>query len=267
MGSRAFSAKNAAKPHLVRGQGGLSGEIGDLRADVEEAFTALEGEESGAAVAQANVRLNTQPTAADTISIGGDVYEFVATLGSQTGTHIGVLRGVSAAAALANIIAAINGAAGLGTTYSAKGKENVVASIYNTDWLHIECAVSPGGVVDPGTKPGKVLANTLTSAVVWDQTNLGMAGGNFGVKRATHVITVDANNLANDFDLVVPGKVVSSSCILVTSAAGAVDATGKAASIILTNVPARNAVTVDLNGGATDPVATDIVYVQITYVA
>jgi len=268
MASRAFGAKVPAKGHLVRGTGGLVGEINDLRADVEEGFVTLEGEESGAAVAQANIRLNTQPTAADTITIGTDVYEFKAALTDAPTTvgNILVLRGVSAAAALANVIAAINGAVGQGTTYSAKGKLAVVASIYNTDFLHIECAVSPGGVTDPGTKPNYALSDALTAAVAWDQNNLGLTGGNFGVKRVTHVITVDAYNLLNDFDLVAPGKVVSSAVLFVTNAAGDVDATGKGASIILTNVSARNAVTVNLDGGSTDPVATDRVYLQVTYI-
>jgi hypothetical protein len=40
--SNLFGAKAPAKAHLVRGTGGLSGEINDLRADVDEAFEALE---------------------------------------------------------------------------------------------------------------------------------------------------------------------------------------------------------------------------------
>lgn len=40
--SKAFGSQRAAKAHLVRGGGGLSGEIADLRADVEEGFQNLE---------------------------------------------------------------------------------------------------------------------------------------------------------------------------------------------------------------------------------
>ena len=40
--SKAFGSQRAAKAHLVRGTGGLSGEIVDLRADVEEGFQNLE---------------------------------------------------------------------------------------------------------------------------------------------------------------------------------------------------------------------------------
>ena len=40
--SKAFGSQRAAKAHLVRGSGGLAGEIGDLRSDVEEGFQNLE---------------------------------------------------------------------------------------------------------------------------------------------------------------------------------------------------------------------------------
>lgn len=265
MASRSFGSKAPAKPHLVRGSGGWQAEVSDLRADTEEGFLAMEAEVSAQAVAQANIRLNTQPTATDTITIGSDVYEFVATLAATTPGNIGVLRGADAAAARANIIAAINGAAGLGTTYTAKGTSAINASIYNTDFLHIEPSEFPGGPSVAGLKPNLALSDALTAVIAWDQVNLGLTGGNIGLKRVVHQITVDATNLAADFDLVAPGTLMGSQVLYVTDTAGAVDATGKAASIILTNVLARNAVTVDFNGGATDPVATDIVYLEITY--
>lgn len=40
--SKLFGSERAAKPHLVRGGGGLSGEVADLRGDIERAFTTLE---------------------------------------------------------------------------------------------------------------------------------------------------------------------------------------------------------------------------------
>lgn len=267
MASRSFGSKGPQKAHLIRGSGGWQGEIADVRADAEEAFQAMEADAGGGqGVAQANIRLNTQPTAADTITIGSDVYEFVAALGSQTAGRIGVLRGASAAAALANIVAAINGAAGLGSTYSAKGTAAVKASVYNTDFLHIEAAEAAGGAVVAGTKPNVALSDALTAVIAWDHENLGRTGGNVALKKVTHQIVVDAVNLAADFDVVAPGVITKAEVLFVTDAAGAVDTTGKAASIILTVVAARNAVTVDFNTGATDPVATDKVYLQITYV-
>jgi len=40
--SKSFGAQVAAKPHLVRGSGGLQGEISDLRGDAETGFRAME---------------------------------------------------------------------------------------------------------------------------------------------------------------------------------------------------------------------------------
>jgi hypothetical protein len=264
MGSRSFSSKQAQKAHLVRGTGGWQGEIADVRSDAEEGFQAVEFETSGVGTAQANIRLNTQPTATDTITIGTDVYEFVATLGSQTGTHIGVLRGAAAANSRANIVAAINGAAGLGTTYSAKGKMAVVASIYNSDFLHLDCAAAPGQAAEPGTKPNIALSDALTASVAWDHENLGRLGGNISVKKALHQLVVDAVNVAAAFDVKVPGTLISAAVVTCTNAAGVVD-TVKAAAVALTLVAARNAVTVDLTGVG-HPVATDLVYLQIVYI-
>jgi hypothetical protein len=43
--SRSFGDKVSRRPHLVRaGKGGVAGEIGDLRRDIEEAFVSLEAE-------------------------------------------------------------------------------------------------------------------------------------------------------------------------------------------------------------------------------
>lgn len=54
------------------------------------------------------------PTANDTITIGGVVFTYVATIGTTAGN---VLIGVSATTAAQNFLAAVNGAAGAGTTY------------------------------------------------------------------------------------------------------------------------------------------------------
>jgi hypothetical protein len=44
MASKTFGTQTARKPHLTRGKGGVAGEVDDLRADVEAAFTKMEGE-------------------------------------------------------------------------------------------------------------------------------------------------------------------------------------------------------------------------------
>jgi hypothetical protein len=47
MSSRAFGSKAPQLPHLIAGSGGMSGEIKDLRADIEEAFVTVEGSGMG----------------------------------------------------------------------------------------------------------------------------------------------------------------------------------------------------------------------------
>ena len=42
MSSKSFGTKAPALPHLIAGSGGMSGEIKDLRSDLEEAFTSIE---------------------------------------------------------------------------------------------------------------------------------------------------------------------------------------------------------------------------------
>lgn len=62
----------------------------------------------------ATLTINTQPTDGDTVTIAGVVFTFKTALGSTVGN---VLIGVSAATARANLVSAITGAAGAGTTY------------------------------------------------------------------------------------------------------------------------------------------------------
>jgi hypothetical protein len=42
MASKSFGNKGPQKPHLVQGTGGISGEVTDLRSDIEEAFVSME---------------------------------------------------------------------------------------------------------------------------------------------------------------------------------------------------------------------------------
>jgi hypothetical protein len=69
----------------------------------------------------ATLDLATQPTDNDTVTIGGQVFTFKTTLGSTAGN---VLIGASAAAAQANLISAVNGSAGAGSTYVAISQED-----------------------------------------------------------------------------------------------------------------------------------------------
>lgn len=264
--SRSFGGQSPARAHLVRGSGGLAGEVNDLRGDVDEGFEAMEGEISGAAVPAAHLQLDVQATEGDLVNIGDDTYELVDALGN--GVEAGAIEVLitDAATQLVNIIAAINGTQAAAQA-SGRGTAKVLASAYNTDFLRLEASTHGGGAAVTGEKPDLALDVTLVDTAVWDHENLGRTGGNTGTKKVVHEVNVDALNLAADFDLVAPGELLSSQVLYVTDIGGAIDATGKAASIILTDVPARNAVTVDFDGGATDPVATDKVFVEMTYLA
>lgn len=62
----------------------------------------------------ATLDLATQPALNDTVRINGLTFTFVTTIGATAGN---VLRGADAAASMTNLISAINGTAGGGTTY------------------------------------------------------------------------------------------------------------------------------------------------------
>lgn len=62
----------------------------------------------------ASLSLGQDVTADDTVTIAGVTFKFVASIGTAAGN---VLAGANAAASRANLIAAINGASGAGTTY------------------------------------------------------------------------------------------------------------------------------------------------------
>lgn len=68
----------------------------------------------------ATLDLATQPALNDTVRINGVTFTFVTTLGTTAGN---VLRGADAAAAMTNLISAINGTAGAGTTYVDVGSD------------------------------------------------------------------------------------------------------------------------------------------------
>lgn len=70
---------------------------------------------------EADLTIETNPTNGDTISINGVTFTFVSSLGSTAGN---VLIGGNAAASVDNLVAAMNGAAGAGSTYVALTSAN-----------------------------------------------------------------------------------------------------------------------------------------------
>lgn len=71
--------------------------------------------------ATTSLNVATAPTATNTVTINDVVFTFVSTIGTAAGN---VLIGANAAAARANLIAAVNGAAGAGTTYVEVSNRN-----------------------------------------------------------------------------------------------------------------------------------------------
>lgn len=102
MASRSFGSEQPDRPHLVTdGKGGVAGEVGDLRSDVDAGFEALETEISSGSPASTTLLQGGQPTATNTIDIGADTYEF-----DGTGTNINVTIAGSAEGTLDNLLAA-----------------------------------------------------------------------------------------------------------------------------------------------------------------
>lgn len=175
-------------------------------------------EDSGVA-ASARLAMPNQPTTADTVTIGADVYEFVTTAGAVADdANIAVEIGGSAAATRANLIAAINAAdpdnrhpniTNVATTAAAlaNGTEALVADELTTD-VRIRTADAAGGTVQGGD-PSIVLAEAITDAAdVWKEGNINLntLGGRAAGDRASTLaeVTVTAAMITNGLRVDVP---------------------------------------------------------------
>ncbi|TET51091.1 MAG: hypothetical protein E3J64_07435 [Anaerolineales bacterium] len=143
-------------------------------------------------VAQACLFLATLPTDTNTVTIGADVYEF-----AGAGSNINVLKGVSAATARANLIAAING----------QGTELVVADAPTTPAtsVRIQPADRVGGTAQIGAGTSIAVSETLANASdVWNVANLNESGAPPYLKVARGKLVITAENLASLFTLELP---------------------------------------------------------------
>lgn len=105
--------------------------------------------------ATSSLNMATQPTANNTVTIGGVTFKFVTTL-SNPGD---VLRGASVADSRANLIAAVNGAAGAGSTYTE------LTSANRSKMEGLSLTQGSGSTINFESKRGyKVLSQTLTAA-------------------------------------------------------------------------------------------------------
>lgn len=156
----------------------------------------------------------TGGTAGDTVTVGGKTYTFVAAL-SNTLTANEVISS-SEATGLTNLKAAINGAAGGGTTYSSNTTANtIVTAGAVTGTTLVLSAVTPGaagnfiapaasagtfatldftGGVDTGTPPSSVAGDTVT---VGSQTYTFVANLNTAPTSNQVLVQVGATNTAS----------------------------------------------------------------------
>lgn len=231
-------------------------------------------------VAYNTIAIAVNPTAADTITIKGDVYEFVTAGGDVAAdTNIGVVRGADVGASMTNLLAAINAtysgatATGLlqtdGETAALKnGTENVTA-VYTSGVLRIYAAGEPGGEVVAGTTPDIACSDALTESTAWAFANLNLSTGGAAqpsqVARISFALTGPQVS-AGSVEIVVP---VYSTTMKVwmnaTTAAGAFKALG-ADTVAVAGVAGSTSlstVTLTLNGSGGDLAATNIVFIEV----
>lgn len=230
--------------------------------------------DASGACASAQCKMATNPTATNTLTIGADVFEFVAAAGDVAAdVNIAVEIKGSAELTLDELINAINAVDANNqhptifltdstTPALANGTEAVLADKIGTTELRIRSADKAGGQLK-GASPSIVLAEALTDAAdIWDvgNVNLNTLAGNTPVTaqgRTSIAITaamVTAGNYQLDFPFIVAGFVVS-----VRTTADVIKAIGGADKAELAN----DGILLTLAGGgiAEDINATDVVEV------
>jgi hypothetical protein len=181
MASRSFGSERPHKSHLVTGKGGVAGEVDDLRSDIEDGFTSLEGELAQGAVAVAQLVFAGQPSATDTLDIGADTYEF-----DGVGANINVPIAGSAELTLDNLVLAING-----TTPAGESTENLLADKLGTTICRIRTATAPGGTV-VGADPSIVLDASAMTNGSFDcgDVNMNTLGGVAAPSTAGYAVSI-----------------------------------------------------------------------------
>jgi hypothetical protein len=149
MASRAFGSKAPVLPHLTAGPGGISGEVADLRRDVEEAFVTIEGAGMGSVVK----KVFTDPAA------GGVAALEVATASQATARTVTsfLAPGVAILAAYGRNVTITTG----GTTPADAPASAVVTGTYKGVAQTETLTVPQTAATVTGTKP----FDTVTSVV------------------------------------------------------------------------------------------------------
>lgn len=121
----------------------------------------------------AELAFGTNPTANDTVVFNGVTFKFVAAVGTTAGN---VLIGEDAAASLANLVAAVNGAAGADTTYVE------VTAANRLKLSRITLTAGTGKITLKGVGTGRIsVSETLTAAGdVWSKKMIHCYAGRKG---------------------------------------------------------------------------------------
>lgn len=148
------------------------GPVGKMRSGARAAVALSRG-----VVPSARLVMSAQPTDADTISIGGKTFTFVAALGAA-GATVQVKIGGNAAATLASLVKAINGTtAALEWTEATTPFAGLVLADAVGTSLRIRAALTRGGTITASVSAGVALTEAITAAAdVWNATNLNVAG-------------------------------------------------------------------------------------------
>jgi len=135
-------------------------------------------------VAAATINITTNPSAAETITIGADVYEW-----DGAGGNINVVVGGSAAVSRANLETAINGS----------GTEDLLADddgMLGATTVRIQAADAPGGNIVIGAGPSIALSTTLgAGGDVWNLLNLNEVGAPAYAQMARGKVVISAQVL------------------------------------------------------------------------
>ena len=230
--------------------------------------------------------LTTNPTDADTVTIGADVYEFCVLATNDdlaNNTNIGVVRGADAATTALSLIAAINGTDTNclhdtidnldGTAARACGTEDVMARAVTqascTECIQVRTAEATGEFSVPGlgaaANPSIVFAEGLTAAGnIWEcgvGVNLNAQGGRapqpFGW--AIQCKTLIAAHITNSTRWTFPFT-VTNFIVTIRDTNGAIRMDGDLSTDLFT-IDEGDVVGIFGGGAAPDTQATDVVCV------
>lgn len=185
-----------------------------------------------------NLDMPNQPTAADTLIIGADTYEF-----DGAGANINVVIGGTAADTRQNLVDAIN----------TSGTENIVASLSGGTVVYMLVADAPGGTPVVGAGPSIALTENITDvADVLRQTDFDESG-RAPSKHFKTSITCTAENVAGSFVIAMPEAVTNVMWMAYTATGELIATTSATVAVSAGNIVC------DFSAGGSPLVATNVV--------